>query len=139
MVTVLISVAIDPRPSAIKLLAWQVCAVFRMLVSHLKLLKMSIVLTMLISGIGSPFSIILEESGVTTTCNLNTYEPENPEDIPFQRGNYMTAQSGLYPSIISRRVKHFYYLSKSNSLLTRNRYDADEDNYASTLVVQRYI
>ncbi|TVY39170.1 DNA damage checkpoint control protein [Lachnellula occidentalis] len=37
------------------------------------------------AGIGSPFSIILEESGVTTTCNLNTYEPENPEDIPFQR------------------------------------------------------
>ncbi|KAH8597620.1 Rad1/Rec1/Rad17 [Bisporella sp. PMI_857] len=34
---------------------------------------------------GAPFSIILEESGVTTTCNLNTYEPENPEEIPFQR------------------------------------------------------
>jgi cell cycle checkpoint protein len=31
------------------------------------------------TGIGSPFSIILEESGVTTTCNLNTYEPESPE------------------------------------------------------------
>lgn len=37
------------------------------------------------AGIGAPFSIILEESGVTTTCNLNTYEPENPEEIPFQR------------------------------------------------------
>jgi cell cycle checkpoint protein len=37
------------------------------------------------AGLGSPFSIILEESGVTTTCNLNTYEPENPEEIPFQR------------------------------------------------------
>ena len=37
------------------------------------------------AGIGSPFSIILEESGVTTTCNLNTYEPESPEEIPFQR------------------------------------------------------
>ncbi len=37
------------------------------------------------AGIGSPFSIILEESGVTTTCNLNTYEPENPEEIPFRR------------------------------------------------------
>jgi cell cycle checkpoint protein len=37
------------------------------------------------AGLGSPFSIILEESGVTTTCNLNTYEPESPEDIPFQR------------------------------------------------------
>lgn len=37
------------------------------------------------AGVGSPFSIILEEAGVTTTCNLNTYEPESPEEIPFQR------------------------------------------------------
>lgn len=37
------------------------------------------------AGLGSPFSIILEESGVTTTCNLNTYEPESPEEIPFHR------------------------------------------------------
>jgi cell cycle checkpoint protein len=36
-------------------------------------------------GIGEPFSIILEESGVTTTCNLNTYEPESPEEIPLDR------------------------------------------------------
>ena len=37
------------------------------------------------AGMGSPFSIILEESGVTTTCNLNTYEPESQEEIPFMR------------------------------------------------------
>ncbi|KAG9240716.1 Rad1/Rec1/Rad17 [Calycina marina] len=37
------------------------------------------------AGNGSPFSIILEEASVTTTCNLNTYEPESPEEIPFQR------------------------------------------------------
>ena len=37
------------------------------------------------AGIGCPFSIVLEEAGVTTTCNLNTYEPESPEEIPFQR------------------------------------------------------
>jgi cell cycle checkpoint protein len=37
------------------------------------------------AGLGSSFSIILEEAGVTTTCNLNTYEPESPEEIPFQR------------------------------------------------------
>jgi cell cycle checkpoint protein len=37
------------------------------------------------AGLGSPFSILLEEAGVTTTCNLNTYEPEGPEEIPFQR------------------------------------------------------
>lgn len=37
------------------------------------------------SGIGEPFSIILEEAGVVTTCNLVTYEPEAPDEIPFQR------------------------------------------------------
>lgn len=37
------------------------------------------------AGVGSPFSIILEEAGVTTTCNLNTYEPESPAEIPFRR------------------------------------------------------
>ena len=34
---------------------------------------------------GDPFSIILEESGVKTTCNLITYVPESPEEIPFDR------------------------------------------------------
>ncbi|PQE18807.1 repair Rad1 Rec1 Rad17 protein [Rutstroemia sp. NJR-2017a WRK4] len=37
------------------------------------------------AGEGSPFSIILEEAGVTTVCNLNTYDPEGSEEIPFQR------------------------------------------------------
>jgi cell cycle checkpoint protein len=34
---------------------------------------------------GAPFGIILEEAGVTTSCNLNTYESESPEEIPFNR------------------------------------------------------
>ncbi|KAL1841576.1 hypothetical protein VTJ49DRAFT_6886 [Mycothermus thermophilus] len=32
---------------------------------------------------GEPFSIVLDEAGVTTTCNLTTYIPEAPDDIPF--------------------------------------------------------
>lgn len=38
-------------------------------------------------SLGSPLSIILEESGVITTCNLHTYEPEAPEEIPFDRND----------------------------------------------------
>ncbi|KAF8477016.1 Rad1/Rec1/Rad17 [Kalaharituber pfeilii] len=34
---------------------------------------------------GSPLSIILEESGVTTTCELVTYEVEGLEEIPIAR------------------------------------------------------
>jgi cell cycle checkpoint protein len=37
------------------------------------------------SAIGEPFSIILEEAGVITTCNLNTYESEFLEEIPFNK------------------------------------------------------
>jgi cell cycle checkpoint protein len=48
-------------------------------------LGMSGVCRLSYAGIGSPLCIILEEAGVTTTCNLNTYEPESPEEIPFQR------------------------------------------------------
>lgn len=32
---------------------------------------------------GGPFSVVLEEAGVKTTCNLTTYLPEATEDIPF--------------------------------------------------------
>ncbi|KAK7962708.1 uncharacterized protein PG986_003533 [Apiospora aurea] len=34
---------------------------------------------------GSPLSIILEETGVKTRCNMVTYTPEQPDDIPFDR------------------------------------------------------
>lgn len=34
---------------------------------------------------GEPLRIILEETGVTTTCELVTYEPEFQEEIPLQK------------------------------------------------------
>ena len=34
---------------------------------------------------GAPFSVILEETGVTTTCELVTYEPEPVDDIPIHK------------------------------------------------------
>ena len=36
---------------------------------------------------GESFCIILEETGVTTRCELVTYEAEDREDIPLQRDN----------------------------------------------------
>lgn len=36
------------------------------------------------AGPGDPLCIILEETGVTTTCELVTYEPEFEEEIPLQ-------------------------------------------------------
>lgn len=37
------------------------------------------------SAPGEPLRIILEEKGVTTTCELVTYEPDFLEDIPLQK------------------------------------------------------
>ena len=37
------------------------------------------------SAQGEPLRIILEEKGVTTTCELVTYEPDFLEDIPLQK------------------------------------------------------
>ena len=37
------------------------------------------------SALGEPLRIILEETGVTTTCELVTYEPDFQEDIPLQK------------------------------------------------------
>ena len=34
---------------------------------------------------GSPLCIVLEEAGVTTTCELTIYEPEPMADIPFDK------------------------------------------------------
>lgn len=34
---------------------------------------------------GAPLRIILEEQGIKTTCDLNTYEPSFTSDIPFSR------------------------------------------------------
>ncbi|KAI1355466.1 DNA repair exonuclease rad1 [Xylaria sp. FL0043] len=34
---------------------------------------------------GSPLSVILEEAEVKTQCNIVTYTPESPDDIPFDR------------------------------------------------------
>ncbi|MCJ1402810.1 ssDNA endodeoxyribonuclease [Xylographa trunciseda] len=36
------------------------------------------------AGVGEPLCIVLEETGVTTTCELVTYEPEPRADIPLQ-------------------------------------------------------
>ena len=37
------------------------------------------------AGTGEPFCITLEETGVTTTCELVTYDPDEMPDIPLQK------------------------------------------------------
>lgn len=41
--------------------------------------------TITYAGEGHPLSIHMSESGVTTTCDLTTYEPYSSEEIPFAR------------------------------------------------------
>ncbi|KAK5121180.1 hypothetical protein LTR85_005664 [Meristemomyces frigidus] len=48
-------------------------------------LGMTGVCTFSYDGEGSPLSIHMSESGVTTTCDLTTYEADSAEEIPFSR------------------------------------------------------
>lgn len=48
-------------------------------------LGMSGICTITYESEGSPLSIHMSESGVTTTCELTTYEADSNEDIPFNR------------------------------------------------------
>ena len=41
--------------------------------------------TLLYSEDGDPFKVTIEESGIKTTAALTTYQPEIPDDIPFDR------------------------------------------------------
>ncbi|KAK0933219.1 checkpoint clamp complex protein Rad1 [Friedmanniomyces endolithicus] len=38
-------------------------------------------------GMGTPLSIHMSEAGVTTTCDLTTYEADHAEEIPFNRND----------------------------------------------------
>ena len=37
------------------------------------------------ADVGDPLCIVLEDAGVTTTCELVTYEPDHVEEIPLQK------------------------------------------------------
>jgi cell cycle checkpoint protein len=41
--------------------------------------------TLSYAGEGNPLSIHMTETGVTTTCDLTTYDPLNTEEVPFAR------------------------------------------------------
>ncbi|KAL1878608.1 hypothetical protein VTK73DRAFT_7689 [Phialemonium thermophilum] len=82
---------------------------------------------------GEPFSIVLEEAGVKTECNLVTYLPESPEDIPFdiedlcfkiitQSRYLLDALTEIAPTcpdkltIVASRTQPYLRLSSSGSL-----------------------
>lgn len=50
-----------------------------------RVLGMKSVCRLSYEAIGEPLCIVLEEAGVTTTCEMVTYEPEDQDEIPLQR------------------------------------------------------
>ena len=50
-----------------------------------RVLGMSGICRLSYPGPGAPLGVILEETGVTTTCELVTYEPDPREEIPLHR------------------------------------------------------
>lgn len=85
------------------------------------------------SAQGEPFRIILEEKGVTTTCELVTYEPDFMEDIPLQKDaiaqkiimraswlhdaiNELSSTSPTRLTMVSSPTAPFFTLSSSGPL-----------------------
>ena len=85
------------------------------------------------AAIGEPLCIILEETGVTTTCELVTYEPEYQEDIPLQKDaiaqkiimraswlhdaiNELSSTSPTRLTIVSSPTAPYFTLSSSGPL-----------------------
>ena len=50
-----------------------------------RILGMTGVCRLSYGGLGEPLCLVMEETGVTTTCELVTYEPELEADIPLQK------------------------------------------------------
>lgn len=82
---------------------------------------------------GGPLCIVLEETGVTTTCELVTYEPECQEEIPLQKDaiaqkiimraswlqdaiNELSSTSPTRLTIVSSPTAPYFTLSSSGPL-----------------------
>lgn len=82
---------------------------------------------------GEPLCIVLEEKGVTTTCELVTYEPEFQEEIPLQKDaiaqkiimraswlhdaiNELSSTSPTRLTIVSSPTAPYFTLSSSGPL-----------------------
>ena len=85
------------------------------------------------AAVGEPLCIILEETGVTTTCKLVTYEPELQEEIPLRKDaivqkiimraswlqdaiNELSSTSPTRLTIVSSPTAPYFTLSSSGPL-----------------------
>ena len=85
------------------------------------------------AAVGAPLCIVLEETGVTTTCDLVTYEPDFQEDIPLQKDaitqkiimraswlhdaiNELSSTSPTRLTIVSSPTAPYFTLSSSGPL-----------------------
>lgn len=95
---------------------------------------------------GAPLTIFIEESGIKTTCNLNTYEPSFVSDIPFSRdhiamkvimrANYLfdaiAELSNNNPQIITLSARRRIFTVSASSPLGSATVDFHRDAKATT-------
>lgn len=75
------------------------------------------VCTLSYDGDGSPLSIHMSEAGVTTTCELTTYEAEVSEDIPFDRES-LALKTIMKASHLLEAVAELSSMSPDNLVMT---------------------
>ena len=98
-----------------------------------RVLGMSGICRLSYAATGEPLCIVLEETGVTTTCELATYEPEFQEEIPLQKDaiaqkiimraswlqdaiNELSSTSPTRLTIVSSPMAPYFTLSSSGPL-----------------------
>lgn len=68
-------------------------------------------------GEGSPLSIHMSEAGVTTTCDLTTYEAESAEEIPFNRDS-MVVRTVMRSNYFLDAIAELSSMSPTNVTIT---------------------
>lgn len=68
-------------------------------------------------GEGSPLSIHMSEAGVTTTCDLTTYEAESAEEIPFNRDS-IVMRTVMRSNYFLDAVAELSSMSPTNVIIT---------------------
>ena len=98
-----------------------------------RVLGMNSICRLSYAAAGDPLCIVLEETGVTTTCELVTYEPEFQEEIPLQKDaiaqkiimraswlqdaiNELSSTSPTRLTIVSSPTAPYFTLSSSGPL-----------------------
>lgn len=87
--------------------------------ANLPVLAITGICTFTYVGEGSPLSIHMSDNGVTTTCDLTTYEAESLEEIPFARDRLLLKTILRAPALLEA-ITELGAMSPAELIITAN-------------------